>query len=59
MVSAPPTLHPATWTPAASSILAGGTRTQWIDQGPPETRSLPPADAQRFYRAIRLAAPTP
>ncbi len=48
-----------TWTPAATAVLAGGTRTQWIDQGPPETRSVPPAEAQRFYRAIRLGPSAP
>lgn len=49
----------AVWTPAATVITAGGTRVQWIDHGPPETRTAPSSTTRRFYRVIRLQPAQP
>lgn len=43
-----------TWHRVPSTITAGGTRTQWIDYGPPKTSSHPASVPQRFYRFLRL-----
>ncbi len=38
---------------APPSIVAGANRKQWVDYGPPTTRSLPSAAPARFYRVIQ------
>lgn len=43
-----------TWRRVPSTITASGTRTQWIDYGPPKTSSHPASVPQRFYRVVRL-----
>lgn len=43
-----------TWKSAIPSITAVANRTQWYDDGPPKTESLPTALGLRFYRVIVL-----
>ncbi|MBL9138959.1 MAG: CRTAC1 family protein [Verrucomicrobiales bacterium] len=42
------------WHLVPGQIVAGGTRTQWIDAGPPSTATAPSAEIQRFYRVVKL-----
>jgi hypothetical protein len=49
--------EPNVWLNVPGTILAGGTRTQWIDAGPPATPALPGTTGTRFYRVIQLSAP--
>lgn len=42
------------WNLVPGEIRAGGTRTQWIDAGPPSTASAPSTGTQRFYRVVEL-----
>ena len=41
-----------TWTTVTPAIVASGNRVQWIDNGPPKTRSHPSAEEGRLYRAV-------
>ncbi len=41
-----------TWKIATPSITAGSNRTQWYDDGPPETDSKPLINGSRFYRVV-------
>lgn len=41
------------WKTSPVEATAAGTRTQWIDRGPPRTSSPPAATTSRFYR-VRL-----
>ncbi len=43
----------AQWKTAVPPILAAGTKTQWIDSGPPKTDSPPGPVGQRFYRVVQ------
>jgi hypothetical protein len=43
----------ATWQVATPTITANATSTQWYDDGPPKTVSLPGAKPSRFYAVIR------
>jgi hypothetical protein len=38
------------WRTASPSVTALGSRTQWLDNGPPKTESIP--DTNRFYRVF-------
>lgn len=38
------------WINVVPDVLAGGTRVQWIDNGPPKTASHPAGEKRRFYR---------
>ncbi len=38
---------------APPSVVAPANRTQWIDEGPPETLSAPTNSSMRFYRVLR------
>jgi len=40
------------WIQVQPPIIAVGTKTQWIDSGPPKT---PPRGNSRFYRVLQLA----
>ena len=42
----------AGWHDASIALRAGGTRVQWIDQGPPKTASHPSGIASRAYRVV-------
>lgn len=42
-----------TWNAAGTPVTAGGTRTQWIDNGPPKTPTPPAGSGTRFYRVLR------
>ena len=42
----------ATWHAATPSVMAVNNRTQWYDDGPPKTASVPLALGSRFYRVI-------
>lgn len=42
-----------TWTNVVPDITAGGTRQQWIDNGPPKTVSHPSGEKLRLYRVIK------
>jgi uncharacterized repeat protein (TIGR01451 family) len=44
---------PAQWQTAVPPIVATGTKTQWIDSGPPKTDSPPGTPGQRFYRVVQ------
>ncbi|HXP61229.1 MAG TPA: carboxypeptidase regulatory-like domain-containing protein, partial [Dongiaceae bacterium] len=41
------------WQTAVPPIVAAGTKTQWIDSGPPKTVSPPGPPGQRFYRVVQ------
>jgi len=43
-----------TWKSAMPNITAVANRTQWYDDGPPKTESIPTALGLRFYRVIVL-----
>ncbi|MDB2674124.1 discoidin domain-containing protein [Akkermansiaceae bacterium] len=45
-----------TWTKVVPDITAGGTRQQWIDNGPPKTVSHPSGEKLRLYRVIKRDA---
>lgn len=40
------------WFNVVPDIIAGGTRQQWIDNGPPKTPSHPSDCRSRFYRVL-------
>jgi hypothetical protein len=42
------------WQAAVPPIVASGTKTQWIDAGPPSTESAPGGSGQRFYRVVQI-----
>lgn len=42
------------WREVLPRVVAGGTRQQWIDNGPPKTASPPGMTKTRFYRVRRL-----
>lgn len=42
------------WLPAGPPLIAGGTKTQWIDYGPPLTPTAPEKGLQRYYRVVKL-----
>ena len=41
-----------TWYEARPPVVAGSSRTQWYDDGPPKTRTDPPPSG-RFYKVIQ------
>jgi uncharacterized repeat protein (TIGR01451 family) len=41
-----------TWKAATPSVTAGANATQWYDDGPPETDSVPGTHGTRFYAII-------
>ncbi len=45
----------STWTDAVPPVVAGGTRVQWFDDGPPKTSAKPVAVGSRIYRVIELS----
>jgi len=45
-----------TWTNVVPDVVAGGTRLQWIDNGPPKTSSHPREERRRLYRVIQKDA---
>ena len=45
-----------TWTNVVPDVVAGGTRLQWIDNGPPKTSSHPGEEKLRLYRVIQKDA---
>lgn len=44
------------WKSSPTVVPSAGSRTQWIDRGPPRTTSPPATQSSRFYR-VRLLAP--
>lgn len=44
------------WTKVIPDVVAGGTRLQWIDNGPPKTASHPSGEKLRLYRVIKKDA---
>ncbi|MBC2603951.1 right-handed parallel beta-helix repeat-containing protein [Puniceicoccus vermicola] len=42
------------WETVLPAIYASGWSVQWLDDGPPETQSLPLLDKSRFYRALEV-----
>jgi len=44
------------WTNVVPEVVAGGTRLQWIDNGPPKTSSHPGEEKLRLYRVIQKDA---
>ena len=46
-------LTSAQWQAAVPAIVANGTKTQWIDSGPPKTDSPPGGLGQRYYRVVQ------
>ncbi len=44
------------WTNVIPDVVAGGTRLQWIDNGPPKTASHPSGEKLRLYRVIKKDA---
>ncbi len=45
-----------TWANVVPDVVAGGTRLQWIDNGPPKTSSHPREEKRRLYRVIQKVA---
>lgn len=43
-----------TWHRVVSTITAAANRTQWIDNGPPNTSSHPASVPRRYYRVVTL-----
>jgi hypothetical protein len=41
------------WTKVVPDVVSGGTRLQWIDNGPPKTSSHPAREKLRLYRVIQ------
>jgi hypothetical protein len=41
------------WSVAQPSVPGTGYVVQWVDNGPPKTRSHPGAEAQRFYQVLK------
>jgi len=41
------------WTNVVPDVISGGTRMQWIDNGPPKTSSHPAGENLRLYRVIQ------
>jgi hypothetical protein len=41
------------WRNVVPDVVAGGTRLQWIDNGPPKTTSHPSGEKLRLYRVIK------
>ena len=48
------TLPDGTWQRSSIRLRAAGTRTQWLDRGPPYTPVPPSAQPTRLYRVRRL-----
>lgn len=44
----------ADWQSSPVQLRGAGSRTQWIDRGPPRTASPPAADRLRFYRVLLI-----
>ncbi len=40
------------WNAVPQPVVAAGSRTQWIDDGPPKTDAFPATSAFRYYRII-------
>lgn len=49
----------ATWSRVTPLVTATSQRLQWIDNGPPKTRSHPSDVPRRFYRFVLIAGPDP
>lgn len=47
----------ATWSRVTPLVTATSQRLQWIDNGPPKTRSHPSEVTRRFYRFVLIAGP--
>lgn len=47
-----------TWDRSSARITAVANRLQWIDSGPPKTKSHPSGSSNRYYRFV-LVAPAP
>jgi uncharacterized repeat protein (TIGR01451 family) len=43
------------WTDAVPPVVAGGTRVQWFDDGPPKTNIKPADIGSRYYRVLHLS----
>ena len=44
------------WSNVVPDVVAGGTRLQWIDNGPPKTPSHPSSEKLRLYRVLQKNA---
>jgi hypothetical protein len=44
----------ANWLTATPPVVASGTRTQWVDGGPPSTQSAPASASARYYRIVQI-----
>lgn len=44
------------WSNVVPEVVSGGTRMQWIDNGPPKTSSHPAGEKLRLYRVIQKDA---
>jgi uncharacterized repeat protein (TIGR01451 family) len=42
------------WKTALPAVAGTGTRTQWIDNGPPRTETAPSRETCRMYRVIQM-----
>lgn len=47
------------WIRVTPPVVATSQRLQWIDNGPPKTRSHPSEVPRRFYRFVLIAGPEP
>jgi hypothetical protein len=42
------------WSSSPVQVSGNGNLMQWMDEGPPSTRSLPFTDSIRLYRVVEL-----
>jgi probable HAF family extracellular repeat protein len=47
------------WASVPQPIVAAGSRTQWVDDGPPKTSALPLTRSARYYRILEVTKPPP
>ena len=44
------------WVDVTPQVVSGGTKQQWVDNGPPKTTSPPGTVQKRFYRVLQMSA---
>lgn len=47
-------LHSQAWQTAVPGLVGTGSRVQWVDRGPPKTRTPPGGQTSRFYRGMLM-----
>lgn len=47
-------LNSQAWQTAVPGLVGTGSRVQWVDRGPPKTRTPPTGQTSRFYRGMLM-----